>query len=123
MKLRRKIFVAVSSLAVLSAALLTGCGAPASDNTSLPQTGILTLSVNPEIRIEYDKEGKVLAMAGENDDGKSIVSNCKEYVGMDCDDVLKDLICLLYTSVIHLSIQAVENVKSKVIELVTEINR
>ena len=35
MKLRRKMFAAVSSLAVLSAALLAGCGAQTSDGTAL----------------------------------------------------------------------------------------
>ena len=92
MKLRRKLFAAVSSLAVASAVLLTGCGAPAQEGTALKETGTLTLSVNPEIQIEYNKDGKVTALTGRNDDGKGIVEVYTDYIGKDCDDVLKDLI-------------------------------
>ena len=70
MKLRRKLFAAVSSLAVAAAVLLAGCGAPAQEGTALKETGTLTLSVNPEIQIEYDRDGKVTALTGRNDDGK-----------------------------------------------------
>ena len=62
MKLRRKLFAAVSSLAVASAVLLAGCGAPAQEGTALKETGVLTLSVNPEIQIEYNRDGKVTAL-------------------------------------------------------------
>ena len=72
MKLRRKLFAAVSSLAVAAAVLLTGCGAPAQEGTALKETGILTLSVNPEIQIEYNRDGKVTALTGRNDDGKAL---------------------------------------------------
>ena len=72
--------------------LLTGCGAPAQEGTALKETGILTLSVNPEIQIEYNGEGKVTALTGRNDDGKGIVEAYPDYIGKDCEDVLKDLI-------------------------------
>ena len=58
MKLRRKVFVAVSSLAVAATVLLAGCGAPAQEGTALKETGVLTLSVNPEIQIEYNRMAK-----------------------------------------------------------------
>ena len=58
MKLRRKFFAAVSSLAVAVTVLLAGCGAPAQEGTALKETGTLTLSVNPEIQIEYNGDGK-----------------------------------------------------------------
>ena len=96
MKLRRKLFAAVSSLAVAAAVLLAGCGAPAQEGTALKETGILTLSVNPEIQIEYNGDGKVVALAGRNDAGKGIVEAYTDYVGKDCDDVLKDLIVKIH---------------------------
>ncbi len=65
---RRKFFAAASSLAVLAAALLTGCG-DAPQAGSVP-AGTLTLRVNPEIQIAYYEEGKVLSLTGENGDGK-----------------------------------------------------
>ena len=92
MKLRRKLFAAVSSLAVASAVLLTGCGAPAQEGTALKETGTLTLSVNPEIQIEYDRDGKVTALTGRNNDGKGIVEAYPDYIGKDCEIVLQDLI-------------------------------
>ena len=92
MKLRRKFFAAVSSLAVISTVLLAGCGASAQNGTALKETGTLTLSVNPEIRIEYDKEGKVTGLTGRNDDGQAIVTAYPDYIGKDCDEVLTDLI-------------------------------
>ncbi len=92
MKLRRKLFAAVSSLAVVLAVLLAGCGAPAQEGTALKETGVLTLSVNPEIQLEYNRDGKVTALTGRNDDGKGIVEAYPDYIGKDCEDVLKDLI-------------------------------
>ena len=92
MKLRRKLFAAVSSLAVASAGLLTGCGAPAQEGTALKETVTLTLSVNPEIQIEYNREGKVTDLTGRNDDGKTIVAAYPDYIGKNCEVVLQDLI-------------------------------
>ena len=82
MKMRRNLLAAVSSLAVMSAALLTGtgCGAPADEGTAIRDTGFLTLSVNPEIRIEYDDEGRVIDLTGQNDDGKTIVASYRDYI-------------------------------------------
>ena len=56
MKLRRKVLAAVSSLAVLAAVLLAGCATQPAEGNALKETGILTLSVNPEIQIEYNKK-------------------------------------------------------------------
>ena len=92
MKLRRTLFAAVSSLAVASAVLLAGCGASAQEGTALKETGTLTLSVNPEIQIEYSRNGTVTALTGRNDDGKGIVEAYPDYIGKSCDEVLKDLI-------------------------------
>ena len=92
MKLRRKLFAAVSSLAVAATVLLAGCGAPAQEGTALKETGVLTLSVNPEIQIEYNRDGKVTALTGRNDDGKGIVEAYPDYIGKDCEAVLRDLI-------------------------------
>ena len=92
MKLRRKLFAAVSSLAVAAAVLLTGGGAPAQEGAARKETGILTLSVNPEIQIEYNRDGTVTALTGRNDDGKGIVEAYPDYIGKDCKTVLRDLI-------------------------------
>ena len=87
---RRKFFAAASSLAVLAAALLTGCG-DAPQAGSLP-AGTLTLRVNPEIQIAYDEKGKVLSLTGENGDGKEIVAAYPDYIGKDCEVVVQELV-------------------------------
>ncbi len=93
MKLRRKITAAAtaSSLALF---LLAGCGAAESPATSAPlaETGQLTLSVNPEIVITYNREGQVTALEGGNADGEQIVAAYPDYVGKECDVVLEGLI-------------------------------
>ena len=90
MKTRRKLFAAVSSLAVALTVLLTGCAEP--EGAALRDTGTLTLSVNPEIQIEYDEAGRVLALTGRNEEGQGIVEVYTDYIGKDCDEVLQDLI-------------------------------
>ena len=119
MKLRRTFLVTVSSLALLSTALLTGCGsqqttadnsiqasteeitaeAPAeAGSAALAETGILVLSVNPEIQIDYDKEGVVTAITGRNEDGKKIAEASQDEIGKNCDEVLKNLITEIHSA-------------------------
>ena len=119
MKLRRTFLVTVSSLALLSTALLTGCGnqqttadnsiqtsteeiaaeAPAeAGSAALAETGILVLSVNPEIQIDYDKEGFVTAITGRNEDGKKIAEASQDEIGKNCDEVLKNLITEIHSA-------------------------
>ena len=86
---RRKILAAASSLAVL-AALLTGCGAQPQDGSVT--AGVLTLRVNPEIAIHYNQSGKVVALKGDNQDGREIVEAYPDYIGKDCEVVVQDLV-------------------------------
>ena len=92
MKMRSKLFTAISSLAVVSTVIMTGCGTSAPSQTALAETGILTLSVNPELEIKYDSNGRVIDLTGRNDDGKTIIDSYPDYIGKECDDVLRDLI-------------------------------
>ena len=86
---RRKILAAASSLAVL-AALLTGCGAQPQDGSVT--AGVLTLRVNPEIAIHYNETGKVVALEGDNRDGREIVEAYPDYIGKDCETVVRELV-------------------------------
>ena len=103
MKLKRKILAAITSLLIAASVILTGCATDtASTNGTTPtntfstETGILTLSVNPEIQIEYNREGQVTSLIGKNEDGKKIVESYQDYIGKDCDIVLEDLISKIY---------------------------
>lgn len=94
MKRRISLIALVSSLAVLAAVLLTGCASPA--NNIAEEKGYLLLSVNPEIRIEYNTEGLVTGLEGRNDDGRAIVENYSDFIGKACSVVLKDLVDDIY---------------------------
>ena len=92
MTMKRKFFAAALSIIAAVSILLTGCKSASPAGTALRETGILILSVNPEIQIEYDQNSKVTALTGRNDDGKLIVENYPDYIGKDCNEVLEDLI-------------------------------
>ena len=87
---------------MMAAVLFTGCGASQGQNAAaggsggIADSGTLILSVNPEIGIEYDDEGRVLALDGRNSDGDRIVGSYPDYIGKECDLVLNDLIGEIY---------------------------
>ena len=85
----------------MAAVLLTGCGSTETgEGGALQEMGVLTLSVNPEIRIEYNQEGKVTGLTGQNDDGEGIVASYQDYIGKNCDVVLQDLIAQINAAAI-----------------------
>lgn len=97
MKRRTALIALVSSLAVLLTVLLTGCGSAAPSDNSVPtQKGYLTLSVNPQIRIEYNADGLVTGVEGRNDDGRVIAESYTDYIGKDCGTVLRELVTDIY---------------------------
>ncbi|WP_164845575.1 PepSY domain-containing protein [Anaerosphaera multitolerans] len=60
------------------------------ENTKV--VGSLLLSVNPEIKLNYDKDGKVVELLGVNDDGKNILNEYKSYVGKESKEVIRELV-------------------------------
>lgn len=74
---------------------LTACGqsaANANDGASLANGGVLVLSVNPEIAVEYDKNGNVTGVTARNDDARAIINNCTDLIGQPARDVVTDLV-------------------------------
>ena len=112
---RRKILAAASSLAVLAAALLTGCGAQPQDGSVT--AGVLTLRVNPEIAIHYNTDGKVVALEGDNQDGREIVEAYPDYIGKDCEVVVQELV-----EEIHAAGYFVEEVEGQPRRVVLELD-
>lgn len=74
----KKSIIAITVALVMSLALLVGC---ANDSTS--KGGVLVLSVNPEIAVEYDENGLVTDVTARNDDAKAIVDSCEDLVGKE----------------------------------------
>ena len=81
---------------LLLCALLSGCAGQGTAAPPAEETGFFTLSVNPEIRVEYDREGKVVSLTGQNDDGKEIVDGYRDYIGKDCRTVVEELVTAIY---------------------------
>ena len=76
--------------AALTLATLTACGSPAGTGSSQGaagnsepvmqadaggSVGTVLLSVNPEIEIDYDKAGNVVALTGPNADGQGVLAS------------------------------------------------
>ena len=92
--------------ATLTVTALTACGgAPQTealpDNTaSAPlvqedpagSVGTVLLSVNPEIEMDYDEAGNVVALTGLNDDGRAVLSRYTGYEGKACTTVIGELV-------------------------------
>ena len=54
--------------------------------------GTLLLSVNPEIEIDYDKAGNVVALTGLNADGQAVLASYTGYEGKACTAVVSELV-------------------------------
>lgn len=96
-----------------AAAVFTGCSAAGSASSIAPSAaqpasassagfladgaaGAVLLSVNPEIEVEYDKNGIVLEVEGINEDGKNVVSGYTGFEGKDCQTVVNELVREIY---------------------------
>lgn len=73
---------------LVTAILATSCGKKAAQGT-------LLLQVNPEISIDYDEQGRVLAVTGENNDGKEIVEEYSDFLGKPSKKVVRELVEIL----------------------------
>ena len=54
--------------------------------------GTVLLSVNPEIEMEYDGGGNVMALNGLNDDGRAVLNAYSGYEGRPCAEVVGELV-------------------------------
>jgi len=99
---KKKILVLLS---IVFALVLVACGgnmqSDATDNQSATQgevladSGTLYLKVNPEIAIEYDENGLVTDIRGDNAEAEEILNNYPDYIGKDSGVVLEELIALI----------------------------
>lgn len=92
---------------VLAATIIftTGCTRnQASTNDNQQQVaanekiGTLLVSVNPEIEIAYDSNGKVLTVEGLNQNGSNIMLSLTDYEGKSVKEVVSTLIDLIYNN-------------------------
>jgi hypothetical protein len=84
----------ILSLVLISAVALVGCNLsrPDSDEEKVISVGTLLLRVNPEIAIEYDNNGIVVALQAKNEDAKAILKGKEGLVGKETREVISKLV-------------------------------
>ena len=90
----------------LTLTTLAACGNSAG-TASLPKTsgpvvptktesddiaGTVLLSVNPEIEMDYDDRGNVVALTGRNQEAQTLLSSYTDYEGRPCTQVVGELV-------------------------------
>lgn len=63
-----------------------------SENTSPLETGSMTLKVNPEIKVHYNKDGKVTNLESKNSEANNILKGYTSYENKDVDVVIRRLV-------------------------------
>ncbi len=92
-KLLSLIVAAVFFLSLLTACGGTAGGAPVNrDSASADAEGAVLLSINPEIKMDYDDKEQVVALIGVNEDGKNVLQNFTGYEGQSCTEVIGKLV-------------------------------
>ncbi len=96
-------------MALMMIVMLTGCAATPSqdvENTQVPTptqpttptteedkaVGAVLLSVNPEIKINFDVNGNVISLEGNNEDGANLLKDYSDYKGKPCKTVVNELV-------------------------------
>ena len=103
--IRTKLF-ALTLTAALALTALTACGngagtasLPEAPGTSAPLleesggvAGTVLLSVNPEIEMDYDDLGNVVALTGRNQEAQTLLASYTGYEGRPCTQVVGELV-------------------------------
>ena len=92
--MKRSRFIVAALVLSLVVGIFSGCATKtgSTEGAEVAKGGNLILRVNPEISIEYDKEGRVTKIEGLNEDGNEIIADYKDNIGKDCKVVVKELI-------------------------------
>ncbi len=96
------VLAAILALTLALSACTPSAHAPSGDALAAqPENdvvGKLLLSLNPEIEIEYNKNGIVVEIEGKNDDGKELLLTYKDFEGKEVKQVMAELVELIYAS-------------------------
>ncbi len=100
--MKRTIMTILATLVALTV-MLSACAPaqpvkPLSPEANSGTVGTLLLSLNPEIEIEYDKNGLVVELEGINQDGKELLLTYKDFDGKTVKQVLAELVEAIYRS-------------------------
>ena len=105
MKKNMRRLMALSLAAALALTALTGCGGNASSSDAMSvstgtlaqeetsaRVGTILLSVNPEIEMDYDDLGNVVALTGRNQEAQTLLASYTGYEGRPCTQVVGELV-------------------------------
>ncbi len=95
--MKKTIFTVALAL-VLTLCLVVGCSktpAKTDGGEKLATGGVLVLSVNPKIAVQYDDNGNVTAVDARNEDAKAIVESCEDLVGKETREAVKMLVAAI----------------------------
>ncbi len=95
--MKKTIFTVALAL-VLTLCLVVGCSktpAKTDGGEKLATGGVLVLSVNPKIAVQYDDNGNVTAVDARNEDAKAIVESCEDLVGKEAREAVKKLVAAI----------------------------
>ena len=70
----------------------TGNTASVTEESANGSVGTVLLSVNPEIEMDYDEAGNVVALNALNDDGRAVLASYTGYEGKACTVVIGELV-------------------------------
>ncbi len=101
----KKLLIALAAILALTLALSActpAAHAPSEDGLAAQPgngaVGTLLLSLNPEIEIEYNKEGLVVEIEGKNQDGKELLLTYKDFEGKEVKQAMAELVEAIYAS-------------------------
>ena len=83
-------------LILILSLIMTACGQKNADNTkkveSVGNKGTLIVSVNPEVKVEYDSKGNVTAIKANNSDANAILKELSGLEGKPVKEVVKSIV-------------------------------
>ena len=98
--LKMRGLVLTAAVGATLVAALGGCGmtpsATQQGTAEAQPAGVLLLSVNPEIEVEYDEKGLVTEVEGVNDEGRGIAGVYDGFEGRECREVVSELVTEIY---------------------------
>ncbi len=93
--MKKTSIIAIALALVMSLTLLTACGQSSTSKSSPVSGGVLVLSVNPEIAVEYNEKGIVTGITARNDDALAIINNQKGLIGQPARSAVAALVAAI----------------------------
>ncbi len=77
-----------ATIEIASVDALPETTAPVPETTAAMEGGVLIIKVNPEIAVEYDKDGIVTAVTARNNEAIAIINQCEGLIGSKTRDAV-----------------------------------